>query len=100
MADIRLLEKQLKDITKRVAKIEALLAPSVCGLDGNGRDELYEKAKAFVIKSENASASFLQRKLLIGYARAARILDELFVEGVIGPALGAAPRKILVKKEA
>jgi len=58
-------------------------------------DDLYEEAKKVVVKSGTASASILQRRLRIGYARAARLLDILEENGVIGPAEGAKPRDIL-----
>lgn len=59
-------------------------------------DELFEEAKQVVIASGRASASLLQRRLRIGYARAARLLDMLEQEGVVGPADGAKPREVLV----
>lgn len=59
-------------------------------------DELFGEAKETVVKAGKASASFLQRKLKIGYARAARIIDLLEEQGVVGPANGAKPRAILV----
>lgn len=59
-------------------------------------DDLYHDAKAEVIRAGKASASLLQRRLRIGYARAARLLDLLEAEGMIGPADGAKPRDILV----
>ena len=100
MTDIKDLEKKYKDLDKRLKKIENRISPpSIFATGTDGRDELYKKAKALVLESENASASFLQRKLWIGYARAARILDELQVTGIVGPALGAEPRKILIKKK-
>jgi len=64
------------------------------GLDGD--DELLEEAKQVVIKAGKASASLLQRRLRVGYARAARLLDLLEERGVIGPGEGAKPREILV----
>lgn len=57
-------------------------------------DELYEEAKAVVFSTGNASTTFLQRKLKIGYARAASLMDELERKGVVGPQEGARPRKI------
>lgn len=60
------------------------------------QDPLFEECKQLIIESGKASASYLQRRLKIGYARAARILDELEEAGVIGPAQGAKPREILV----
>lgn len=59
-------------------------------------DELYEEAKRVVVESGKASASLLQRRLRVGYARAARLLDILEENGIIGPGSGAKPRDILV----
>ena len=64
-----------------------------------GEDPLYEEAKRVVTEARKASASLLQRRLSIGYARAARILDILEENGVIGPANGAKPREIFVTSE-
>jgi len=61
-------------------------------------DELYDEAYKLVVKIQKASASLLQRKLRIGYARAARLLDLLEEKGVIGPADGAKPREVYVKE--
>lgn len=66
---------------------------SKAGLD---EDELYEQAFEMVKQSRKASASMLQRHLKVGYARAARLIDILEENGVVGPADGAKPRKILV----
>ncbi|MBI3261509.1 DNA translocase FtsK 4TM domain-containing protein [Candidatus Berkelbacteria bacterium] len=64
--------------------------------DGGIDDELYEEAKQVVIAAGKASASLLQRRLRVGYARAARLLDLLEEQGVIGPAEGARPRDVLI----
>ncbi|MBI5037602.1 MAG: DNA translocase FtsK 4TM domain-containing protein [Candidatus Kerfeldbacteria bacterium] len=66
--------------------------------DDMGDDELVGQAKDIVVKAGKASASFLQRRLRIGYARAARLLDILEEQGVIGPGDGAKPREILVSR--
>lgn len=58
-------------------------------------DELYEEAKQTVLQAGKASTSYLQRKLGIGYARAARLIDILEERGVIGPGFGAKPREVL-----
>lgn len=63
------------------------------------KDELFEEAKRTVLKADKGSASLLQRKLRIGYARAARILDQLHEEGVVGPARGSKARKITLSEE-
>jgi S-DNA-T family DNA segregation ATPase FtsK/SpoIIIE len=62
-------------------------------------DELYEEAKDMVIKAGKASASLLQRRLRIGYARAARLLDIMEERGLVGPVDGAKPREVYVKTE-
>ena len=59
-------------------------------------DELYDEAKDVIIQAGKGSASLLQRRLRVGYARAARLLDILEENGVIGPADGAKPREVLV----
>lgn len=61
-----------------------------------GEDPLYEDAKKISIEYKKASASLLQRRLKIGYARAARLLDILEENNVIGPADGAKPREVLI----
>ena len=65
--------------------------------NGEDRDQLFEESVRIIIQFNNASASFLQRKLSVGYARAARILDELQQAGIVGPAVGAKPREILIR---
>ncbi len=72
------------------------LALSSTGADDE--DELLGKARELVIEAGKASASYLQRRLRIGYARAARLLDILEEKGVVGPADGSKPREVLVKK--
>ncbi len=58
-------------------------------------DDLYEEAKDTVIKAGKASTSYIQRKLRVGYARAARLMDILEERGVIGPADGSKPREVI-----
>ena len=62
-------------------------------------DELLPQAKEVILKAGKASASMLQRRLRVGYARAARILDILEEEGFIGPADGAKPREVLATEQ-
>jgi DNA segregation ATPase FtsK/SpoIIIE, S-DNA-T family len=64
-------------------------------VDGEERDEKFEEAINLVISTGKASASLLQRRLKLGYARAARVLDQLERAGIVGPADGAKPREIL-----
>lgn len=65
--------------------------------DDENEDEMYESARLAVMEAGKASTSYLQRKLKLGYARAARLMDVLEERGVIGPADGAKPREILIK---
>ena len=67
--------------------------------DADDDDEMYEEARACVIEAGKASTSYLQRKLKLGYARAARLMDKLEERGVIGPGDGAKPREVLEKIE-
>jgi DNA segregation ATPase FtsK/SpoIIIE, S-DNA-T family len=64
---------------------------------GEDDDELYEEARAVVMQAGKASTSFLQRRLRLGYARAARLVDLLEERGVIGPGSGAKPREVLMR---
>lgn len=63
------------------------------------RDELFNEAVKYIISDEQASISYLQRKLKIGYSRAARIVDQLEDSGIIGPHEGSKPRKLLLTEE-
>ena len=62
-------------------------------------DDLYEEAKEIVVKANKASTSYLQRKLRIGYARAARLIDILEEKGVVSEGDGAKPREVLIKTD-
>lgn len=62
--------------------------------DGNDEDEMYDAAKEEVMRAGKASASLLQRRLRVGYARAARLLDILEDKGIIGPGDGSKPREV------
>lgn len=67
------------------------------GEEEGPRDTLYEEAKATVIETQTASTTFLQRKLKIGYARAASLMDELEARGVISAQEGSKPRRVLIE---
>lgn len=66
---------------------------------GRMEDQLFEKAKMIVREYNRASASFLMKKLSVGYAKSARLMDELERAGIIGPATGSKPREILENTE-
>ena len=65
------------------------------GTGDEGGDPLFEEAKALVIETQKASASMIQRRLSVGFNRATRLMEELEAAGVIGPAEGTKPRKVL-----
>jgi S-DNA-T family DNA segregation ATPase FtsK/SpoIIIE len=75
--------------------------PGMSGMGGDNdvEDDRYDEAKGLVIELQKASASLLQRRMGLGYARAARMLDILESKGVIGPGDGAKPRQVYVGKD-
>ena len=82
--------------------IEISSLPELNGISSpadSAEDPLYDEAKRIVLESKKASASLLQRRLRIGYARAARLLDMLEEKGIVGPARGAKPREIFSAPE-
>lgn len=75
------------------------------GVEGNdgfvlaNDDPLYEDIKEFIISSQKASTSMIQRRFSLGYNRAARMMDSLEAEGIIGPPQGSKPREVLVSDD-
>ena len=63
------------------------------------KDELYDEASRLVVSSGQASISYLQRRLRIGFSRAARLVDMMEMDGLVSAAAGGKPREVLVKKE-
>jgi len=63
------------------------------------KDELYDEASRIVVSSGQASISYLQRRLRIGFSRAARLVDMMEMDGLVSAAAGGKPREVLVKKE-
>jgi S-DNA-T family DNA segregation ATPase FtsK/SpoIIIE len=72
-------------------------SPEISGTDGD--DEIIEKAIEIIVEAGQASTSMLQRRLKLGYARAARIMDEIEGMGIVGESEGAKPRKVLLSKQ-
>ena len=68
----------------------------VMDFDGGSEDDMFKDAVRVVIENRKASTSLLQRKLRIGYGRAARLIEEMEEQGIIGPADGARPREVLI----
>jgi S-DNA-T family DNA segregation ATPase FtsK/SpoIIIE len=69
------------------------------GDGGDNDDDLYDEAAKLVIKERQASASFLQRRMRVGFSRAARLIDMMERDGLLGPAQGSKPREVLVPKD-
>ncbi len=79
---------------------ESITAEEKSALDGieMEKDDLYDEAARIVVSSGQASISYLQRKLRIGFSRAARLVDMMEMEGLVSPAVGGKPREVLVDK--
>ncbi len=103
-------EKEIKDVVKFLRKqagdveyeedITATPEKQIVMADqGSFDDPLYEQAKDLVIKTGKASASYLQRRFRIGYARAASLLDMLETQRIVGPSDGSKPRKVLISEK-
>jgi S-DNA-T family DNA segregation ATPase FtsK/SpoIIIE len=69
----------------------------MASMGGDGRDNLFDEAIRIICQHDKASASLLQRRLSIGYSRAARILDQLEAVGAVGRAEGSKPRDVLIR---
>ncbi len=95
-------EGVLEEIERHAAESENSGKKSAGGISGPGGeddgDELLKDAIAIIVENGQASTSFIQRKLKVGYARAARIIDELEERGIVGPFEGGKPRQILITK--
>lgn len=99
-------EKICEFIGSQRAYPSAFLLPEYVGEDGEGgkeeidlseRDKMFDEAAKLVVQFQQGSASFLQRKLKLGYNRAGRIVDQLEAAGIIGPFEGSKAREVLVK---
>jgi S-DNA-T family DNA segregation ATPase FtsK/SpoIIIE len=66
------------------------------GQESGERDRLFREAAEIVIQHQQGSTSLLQRRLKVGYGRAARIIDQLHLAGVLGPPDGSRPREVLI----
>ena len=81
-----------------VSPVGPISEDSLDKYSGDEEDELYEEAIRVVAEAKKASASLLQRRLKVGYARAARLLDIMEARGVVGPGEGAKPREVFIKE--
>jgi S-DNA-T family DNA segregation ATPase FtsK/SpoIIIE len=75
--------------------MDAIAAAGGFDEPGEDDDDLYNEARRVVIEAGKASTSYIQRKLRVGYSRAARLIDLLEERGVVGPADGAKPRDVI-----
>ncbi len=92
---VRWLKKQgPPDLDLKV--LEAPEEESKKGAGGSGDDELFDEAARLVVAERQASASFLQRRMRVGFSRAARLIDIMEQEGLLGPPQGSKPRDVLV----
>jgi S-DNA-T family DNA segregation ATPase FtsK/SpoIIIE len=88
-----------EEIEKHVVESKGKKSISAEGDDDTEGDEMIPQAMEVVVEAGLASTSLLQRKLKLGYARAARIVDQLEERGIVGPFEGAKPRKVLISKQ-
>lgn len=105
---LRDLEKEILELKKRIIKLERdgrkvtyvyrSESPIKEDNDYDALDPLFERAKEIVILYKKASSSVLMKNLGVGYARSAKIMDQLEEEKVVGPAEGAKPRTVLITK--
>ena len=94
---IRWLRKRGKpDLDPDVVKPPEDEASSTSGGGGGDADPLFEDAARLVVRERQGSASFLQRRMRVGFSRAARLIDMLEADGILGPAQGSKPRDVLV----
>ena len=95
-------EKLVKDIVSsgyEAAPVAVLPEHADINSSETSRDELFDEATQLVTEYRQASTSFLQRRMKVGYSRAARLMDDLEAAGIVGPADGAKPREIYVEGE-
>ena len=104
--EIKRLEQKIDELTEIVGKLfeiqnsqytDIMLLLKSLQIDPEPRniEDLYEEAKEAILEDGNASTSYLQRVLHIGYAKATRLMDMLEERGVVGPAEGSRPREII-----
>lgn len=96
---VQFLRSQVPEVhyTEEITEAEATssLLTGTSGIGGDDKDPFFNQAVEIISQFDKASASLLQRRLKVGYARAARLLDELHEAGFIGPAEGSKPREVL-----
>ena len=89
----------MEEIERQAAMEKKKPAASEDSGDSDSSDEMLPKAIEVIVENQMASTTLLQRKLKLGYARAARLMDALEEKGVVGPFEGSKPRKVLISKQ-
>lgn len=94
-------EQLMEDIEKNAAQVSGKGGGSRAGSSDSDddADELLDAAIEVVVEAGQASTSLLQRRLKVGYARAARLVDEMEQRGIVGPFEGSKPRQVMISKE-
>ncbi len=92
-------EEIIKDIDSRIIEVKKKGSSNTSTDDDEREDELLSKAIEVIADAQVASTTFLQRKLKIGYARAANLIDTLEQRHIVGPPDGSKPRKVLISKQ-
>ncbi len=102
---------EVERITNHIGKQKGYNHPTTCpsvlenrkasmGASGGARDELFEEAARIIVRHQQGSVSLLQRRLKVGYSRAARLVDELEAAGIVGQFDGSKAREVLCESEA
>ena len=97
--ELRGVVKFLKTKGKPDYHQELMEIETVADLEGTADDELFEQAVEIVLMEQRGSTSLLQRKLSIGYTRAARLVDEMEKYGIVGKHTGSSAREVLITME-
>lgn len=92
-------ENVIKDIESLAVKEKKKAGMDDESAFDNNDDEMLTKAIEVAVEAQQISATFLQRRLRVGYARAARLIDEMNQRGIVGPSEGSKPRKVLLTRE-
>ncbi len=95
---VRWLKKQGKP-EYDLALLDPIEGSRAAGEGGDNDDELFDEASRLVVAERMASASFLQRRMRIGFSRASRLIDMMEREGLLGPPQGSKPREVLVPRD-
>lgn len=96
-SEVKGLKKENKEFLVKIKELEKRI-PLPLKIDSRPAEKIYDEVVKEVMKNRRVSTSYLQRKFVIGYAKAAQLMDMLEDNGIIGPNKGAEPRDILIKK--